>query len=375
MLHERRLLMASLLTAANLLWITEGCTRKEDQVQAMRQKAEEADKLDRQLQQAGSEQAKMLGQAGLPEGTVALNEEQKKALEDRVRAEKGVSTQALLQEILDKDKVIKELNDKIATLRAGLPKPMIAQEGNHHLDLALQFLRSKGVSENEARKLAGRVSLYEQLEPGNQVYHFFVNGQYGTWVTQGKAKVPPMEVARRATEQLTDERDAAVGKAGQLETHIAELMQEKQGIETEIADLQSEKRELQLQMEKLATRTARQEAKLNSLHYHVGELGQLKKDGLIIVPLIGKDRLGPMATDSSFDRDFPLKADAPPDGIVIRASEVGVKQIRNVHVVPSSLLKDQHYALTVSEDQSTATIRILSPERFRNDKVVFAVSG
>jgi hypothetical protein len=29
----------------------------------------------------------------------------------------------------------------------------------------------------------------------------------------------------------------------------------------------------------------------------------------------------------------------------------------------------------MSEDGSTATIRILSPERFRNDKVVFAVSG
>lgn len=377
MLNDRRIVLAPLLSTASLLWLGTGCSRNKDQVQAMQQKAEEVEKLDRQLRQAGTEQARKLSEAGLAGGlnTVTLSEAQKLALEERIRSEKGITSQALLQEILDKDKEIAELKDRIGRLRAGLPKPVIARLEDRHVDLALRFLKSQGVSEAEARRMAGRVALLDHLEPGNQVYHFFANGQYGTWVAQGQASVAPTEVARRAHEQITGDRNAALEKAAGLDAQIADLLREKQGIEAEIQSLQGEKRELQQHTEKLAALAAHQDAKLNSLHYHVGELNQLKEAGIIVVPILGKDRLGPKATDAYFDRDYPLKSDELADGILIRASDAGVRQIRKVHVVPASLLKDQHYALTVSEDKSTATIRILSPDRFRNDKVVFAVSG
>ena len=377
MSNERNLVLASLLSAASLLWMQNGCSRKQDQVQAMQQKAEEAEKLDRQLQQAGTEQARKLSEAGLPAGlnTVNLSEAQKQALEERIRSEKGITSQALLQEILDKDKEIGQLKDRIDKLRAGLPKPVIARMEDRHIDLAMRFLKAQGVSDAAARRMTGNVALLDHLEPGNQVYHFLVNGQYGTWVTQGQASVAPTEVARRAHGQITGERDAALEKAARLDTQIADLLREKQGIEAEIQSLQGERLELKQQTEKLAALAVDQDAKLNSLHYQVGELGRLKEAGIIVVPVIGKDRLGPKATDASFDRDFSLKPDDLADGILIRASDAGVRRIRKVHVVPASLLKDQHYALTVSEDRSTATIRILAPDRFRNDKVVFAVSG
>jgi hypothetical protein len=43
-------------------------------------------------------------------------------------------------------------------------------------------------------------------------------------------------------------------------------------------------------------------------------------------------------------------------------------------VVPGSYVKDEHYKLTISEDKQTATIELLTPTRFKNDKVVFAVT-
>ena len=43
-------------------------------------------------------------------------------------------------------------------------------------------------------------------------------------------------------------------------------------------------------------------------------------------------------------------------------------------MVPGSILKDEHYKLVLSEDKQTATIQIVAKERFRNEKVVFAVT-
>ena len=42
--------------------------------------------------------------------TLQLTDDQKNALEERIKNEKNSSYQALLQEVLDKDKEIKELN-------------------------------------------------------------------------------------------------------------------------------------------------------------------------------------------------------------------------------------------------------------------------
>ena len=57
-----------------------------------------------------------------------------------------------------------------------------------------------------------------------------------------------------------------------------------------------------------------------------------------------------------------------------RLTEAGLKQIGKVSVVPGSLVKDQHYNLVISEDKQTATIKIVDKDRFRNEKVVFAVT-
>ena len=42
--------------------------------------------------------------------------------------------------------------------------------------------------------------------------------------------------------------------------------------------------------------------------------------------------------------------------------------------MPVSYLKDEHYRLTISEDKQSATVELITVSRFRNDKVVFAVT-
>jgi len=112
-------------------------------------------------------------------------------------------------------------------------------------------------------------------------------------------------------------------------------------------------------------------AKLSSLHYVVGNRKKLEQAGVIIVPVFAKDRAGANWADSVFDQSLDLRSQ---DTISITAANFGLKSIAKVNVVPGSLEKDKHYTLTISPDKQSAAIKILTKERFKNEKVVFAVT-
>jgi len=372
----RRPTLALALMAASLLMVSTACKREDPQIRELTQKAAEADKASQQLNQAGGEQQKKLAQAGVNDikpnaETLQLTEEQKKALEERIKNEKNSSYQALLQEVLDKDKEIKELNAKVAKLKADLPKPDVAKMNDSHYGMALKFLKKKGVPEAEAKKLVSRVAIMDKLAPGFEVFHFYANGTYGTWVSQGKAKITPNDLMRQEREKVEGERDEAVAANEKLQEEVTDLESQKKKIEEEITNLQTERSNLIEERTKLQADNAGQLAKLNSLHYVVGKRDALKAEGVIEIPVFAKDRAGKNWRDEVFTQSLDLRSAKT---IVIKAADLGLKKIGKVSVVPGSYLKDEHYKLTLSEDKMTATIELITVSRFKNDKVVFAVT-
>jgi hypothetical protein len=372
----RRSLLALTLLAGPLLMLSTACKREDPQIRELTQKAAEADKTTQQVTQAASEEQKKLAQAGVNDikpntETLQLTDDQKKALEERIKNEKNSSYQALLQEVLDKDKEIKELNTKLAKLKADLPKPDVAKPNDNHYAMAMRFLKKKGVSEAEAKKLVSRVAILDKLAPGFEVYHFYANGTYGTWVSQGKAKITPNDLMRQEREKIEGERDQAVAQNDKLQEDLSDLENQKQKIEEEIAGLRSERANLIDERTKLQSDNAGQLAKLNSLHYVVGNRDTLKADGIIEIPVFAKDRAGKNWRDEVFTQSIDLRTAKT---ITIKAADLSLKKIGKVNVVPGSYIKDEHYKLTISEDKQTATIELLTPSRFKNDKVVFAVT-
>ncbi|HJU83471.1 MAG TPA: hypothetical protein VJ600_04620 [Holophagaceae bacterium] len=352
--------------AAGPLLLNLACERKTqqaDQTQAdtsgLEHKVAEADKAAQESQQLSQEQARQLTAAGLKAGeNLQLTDEQRHLLEQRVKDEKGATTQALLQAILDRDQEIKKLDAKVATLRAQLPKPHTAREDENHYALAMSFLRGRGVPEEKARTLISKVNLMEELRPGWHVYQSYGNGVYMTTVTQGSADISPGEAMKQARVKVEGERDEAKAQAEQLGQQVASLSEAKAQTEAQVADLTS-KAEIQ-------------ERHMNSVHYLVGERHELEKEGVIVVPVFAKDRMGPKAVAARFDRDLPLTGAEP--AVTIRAEDAGVPKIAKVIVVPGSLVRDQHYSVTYAPDGASATVKILDPERLRNDRVVFAVT-
>ncbi len=372
----RRSTLALALMAMSLLSVSVACKREDPQIRELTQKAAEADKTSQQLNQVGSDQQKKLAQAGVNDvkpnaETLQLTEEQKKALEERIKNEKNSSYQALLQEVLDKDKEIKDLNAKLAKLKADLPRPDLAKPNDSHYGMAMRFLKKKGVSDADAKKLVSRVAILEKLAPGFEVYHFYANGTYGTWVSQGKAKISPNDLMRQEREKVEGERDVAVAQNEKLQEEVLDLEGQKKKIEEEIAGLRGERANLIEERTKLQADNAGQLAKLNSLHYVVGKRDTLKADGVIEIPIFARDRAGKNWRDEVFTHSLDLRTGKT---ITIRAADLGLKRIGKVNVVPGSYLKDEHYKLTLSEDKQTATVELITVSRFKNDKVVFAIT-
>jgi hypothetical protein len=363
------------LTIAVLL-VAPGCKKvgENKEIKDLSQKAAQLDELTRKADTTGAEQSRKLKEAGVndvkPDATtLQLTEDQKKALEERIKAEKNSSYQALLQEVLDKDKEIKELNTKIVQLKKILPTPDTAKANDSHYGLAMRFLRKRGVSEDKAKVLISRVLIMDKLAPGFQVYHFYSNGVYGSWVAQGKATITPTELQAEEKAKIEGERDTAVAQGEKLKEELADLNAQKQRITEEVAALQTEKNGMIKEMEGLSATNEAQKAKLNSLHYLVGERKDLETKGIIIVPVFAKDRAGANWSDSAFTKSLDLRSQ---DTIQITAAELGLKRIGKVTVVPGSLEKDKHYSVTLTD--SAATIKVLNKDRFRNEKVVFAVT-
>ncbi|GLH72792.1 hypothetical protein GETHLI_12940 [Geothrix limicola] len=364
--------MASL--PALLLVTPLACKREDPQIRALTEQASQADEAAQLLRQAWSAQFRRLDLArikGLTPGTelMLLTAEQKQALEARVRAEKDNSRRGLLREILDKDVELRALNDHLTGLRAALPEPEIVRPNDSHYGLALRFLKGQGLSEDDARRALNHVPISERLVPGFEVYHFYVHGQYGTWVSQGRAWISPRELAHQDPD-LASERDQAVATGRRLQKELSQLEGQRRQIEAEIRAIQEERRAFLEGRNQLQSENAQQAARLNSLHYLVGVRDRLETEGIIEVPFIGKDHSGPNWRDAVFTQHLDLRAGTT---LVIQARDLGLKQISQVSLVPGSYVAGEHYRLTLSADRQTATVELLAPPRFKNDKVVFAV--
>jgi hypothetical protein len=364
--------------AVGLMLVVPACNRSSEdkEIRNLSQKAAELDKLSQQAGTTGAEETRKLKEAGVNDvrpdaATLQLTEEQKAALEARIKAEKSSSYQALLQDVLDKDKEIKTLNEKITQLRAVLPRPDIAKPNDSHYGLAMRFLRRKGVPEEKAKRLISRVLIMDKLAPGFEVYHFYNNGVYGSWVSQGRAAISPTALQAEEKAKIEGERDVANEKASKLEEEVADLNAQKAKITSDIEALQVEKSNMIKEIDGLSATNEAQKAKLNSVHYLVGNRKSLEQQGVIVVPVFAKDRAGANWTDGVFTQSMDLRSK---DSITLTAAEAGLQKIAKVSVIPGSLEKDKHYSVTIADDRSTATVKILAKDRFRNEKVVFALS-
>ena len=290
-----------------------------------------------------------------------LTPEQRQAFVERIQQERGNRKQ-LLQDILDRDTQIDTLKAEIEDIKKKIPNTdsFVVKEGQRHDRIAMDFLIKRGVPADKAYGIVSQTNLYDALVPGFRVWVLYnaSNGQFGTWVTKGSAKVSPLDHQRKLTELLQTELQAVKAQSEELRTQLGTVSEElttaKQEVETKVAEVET-------------ARTAAEEAERqrvateNTVSYLVGSKKQLQ-DAKIIDRGFKLQRIDlPNAQSINL-----LETDALPE---ITAADCRLKKIKKVTIAPRDFVPTRDYQITIAPDQLSMTLRIVDKEKFKRARL------
>lgn len=369
----RPLAGALILPAALFL----ACRREDARIRELTVRAAQADEAAQELRAAWRAQLVRLPRLGrVRPGAAPLaipfTPEQIRFLQARINAERDVSRKALLQEALDQDRRIRELGERLERLGGGLPVPDEAGPGDSHHGLALRFLKGRGIPDGRAREMLAQARILPRIAPGFLVYHFLVDGAYATWVAQGSARITPDALnGEEDLQRLEASRDAARARSGGLDLALETLVARKRALELEVSQLRLQREHDLEARDFLLAEGEEADRALGSLHFLVATREDLESAGIVSLPLLGRSRAGPGWQDGLFVRHLDLRRERV---LRIRADEVGLARIGRIVVVPGAFEEGVHYRITYGPGRAEAEVELLEPDRFRNGKVVFAVS-
>ena len=373
------LVIVLLVTGAYLLFKKGGKTEKvgPTKVEKMQKLAAKIDTMKSEVNTKQNEifdlitQYKTQGGSDIPTyDSMNLSEEEKQLLEKRIAAEEDNSIKSLLNSILEKNREISDLNKKIAEIEMLLPKPHIVKKGENHFNLAIGFLiNDKGLDEKEAKKLAERAGMFENLVPGFRVWNFYDDGIYGTFVTQGSAPISPNQVNRLAKKILVDAKDKAISERDQLASELEILEQKKIEIINQLALLNTEKRKLIDNISALSKRNEAFKIKVNSLFYRLDTKVNLKEKGIIKGGFLRKLKIRDYKPED-FNHSIDLRSESK---VLVNAVSFKLKKIKNLIVYPRFLKKDKDFKIIISPDNQNAELIILNKDKLKNERIVISI--
>jgi cell division protein FtsL len=301
--------------------------------------------------------------------SMGLSMEQAEVLAKRVQQEKDISYRGLLQEIITLNNDMENLNQQMMDLRAKLPAPYTVRQGDSHFKVCLEYLIDKGVPEDQAVKLIEQTSLTAELLPGFEVWNYYNDGVFGSFVTQGTARLSPNALARATKRRIDTERQNLIQARNQKEQEVKDLEARRTELQDQIHNLDEQRQTMMTQMQDMAQRNEALSKQLNSVTYAVGTFKDLSKLGVIRKPTFGRwetadlERIQNPAT-------LDLRAD---NRITISAAALGLSRISKVMVFPRSYDENADYKVMIADDRQSATVVLQRTEKFQFTKLALAV--
>lgn len=299
-----------------------------------------------------------------------LSPEQAEALASRVASEKDLSYRGMLQEIIDLTDDIEGLTADLDEVKSRLHPPRVVKEGDTHLGVCLDFLTQEiGMSEEEALHTIEREAMTPELLPGFEIWNYYGDGIFGTFVTQGSASISPNELQRATKRRIDAERQALIQARNQKEREVQDLEARRIELQDQIRSLEESRETLMQQMAEIAAHNDSLAAQINSVSYTVATFRELLTMGAIRKPALGK-----WQTVDLHAPDNPVKLDLRSDNrISFSASDLELKRITKILVFPRYFEEDLDYRVIISEDRQLGTVIIERPDRFHLANVAIAV--
>jgi hypothetical protein len=300
---------------------------------------------------------------------MGLSPEQAQVLSQRVSQEKDISYRGMLQEVINLNGQMDRLNQEMMELRSKLPAPYTVKQGDSHFKVCLEFLTEKGVPEDEAAKLIEQTSLTTELLPGFEVWNYYNDGVFGSFVTQGAARISPNALARSTKRRIDTERQNLIQARNQKEQEVKDLETRKSELQDQLRSLDEERKNMMGQMAEMAQKNETLAKQLNTVFYSVNTLKEYGKMGALRKPTLGKWEtadLEKIPNPSQLD----LRAD---NRITVNAGAVGIGRISRILLFPRSYDEGNDFKVVISEDRQSASIVLLKPDKFKLAKLAIAV--
>ena len=337
------------------------------QVNSLSEMAVEYEKLEQQQAATNQRMGQLITKyqqrgGSLPPGFGAeLTDEQRTLLAERIKTEKA-GLRTLLQDLIDRDKEMQQMKTRLDQLETQLPASVVAKEGDRHDRIAMNFLVKQGVPAKKAYEIVSQINLQDALVPGFRVWTYYQKGQFGTWVTRGKANITPQEHAKKVLALLEDERDKAL-------KDLADTSSERDALKTSGAEkeaaLSRSAEELKAMTETAEQQRAevqRREVEANTLRFIVGS-----KKALVKSKLLEKNmRKWNPETDKMSTLNLLEGKDIPID-----AASLGLKKVKKVTLVPEIFVAGVDYAVDLGGP--TATFKVTAPDKFKQNRFIIVV--
>jgi hypothetical protein len=273
----------------------------------------------------------------------------------------------LQRELNSKNDIIKQLQRENADLQSKVPFSLEVQEGDNHWEIAHNYLtETKGLSEDEAKKVLKNSYLFDSLLSGFQVGNISDGGQYSGFLSQGNAVASPGKMKR-----VEDTKKVAEKVVLRNNVTLAEIEGMRQGVEfkdkmmmakKEMEALHKKNAVLEENLDKYRVATAELDSRLNSVYYFDGTKDSLKASG--------KTTLGGVGY-----RDFQNRIDLREENTIeLSAGDFNVPVIKKVEIVPDTLAANRDYRITISSDGQSATVQLLNADKFRLARIIIVVS-
>lgn len=299
-----------------------------------------------------------------------LNKREKALLQHKIQTEQKTSIKSLLNDILDRNDEINKLKERIIKIEALLPRPHVVTKGENHFQIAMDFLiNSKGIDKKKAMKIVEKTGLAEELVTGFKVWNFYMDGEYGSSVTQGSAKVSPNQVRRMAKKEIIDARDLAIAQRDQLAEEIKILEEKRSRIFEQLDLLNKEKENLISEIDALQANNQQMVREMNSIHYSMDTNKKLVEKKILRTGFLSSAKL------QNFNpADFTSSVDLrDKQSISILASALNLKKIRKVVIYPKFFKIGRDYRVNLSKDKNMAVLNLIDTEKFKGARVFIAV--
>lgn len=273
----------------------------------------------------------------------------------------------LQRELSSKNDLINQLQRENADLQSKVPQSLEVQAGDNHWNIAYSYLtETKGMPEDEAKKILKNSYLFDSLLAGFQVGNISDSGEYSSFLSQGDAAASPGKMKR--VEDTKKEADKVILRN---EITLAEIDGLRQDVEfkekmimakKEMEALHKTNAVLEENLERYRDATKKLESKLSSVYYFVGTKDSLKASG--------KSTLGKVGYN-----DFKNRIDLREEAVIeLSAGDLNVPLIKKVEIVPKTLVANVDYRIEIAGDGQSAKVHLLKKDKFHLARIIIVVS-